>query len=79
MLFKERGEYKVSGQALSFAWCSEGQSAFSRRRLAGEILHYIRHDKAMALSVQGVRYHSRHIYEKLQVNSRSEAVSKGLE
>jgi DNA-binding NarL/FixJ family response regulator len=30
------------------------------------------------LSVDGVRYHIRHIYEKLQVRSRGEATAKGL-
>lgn len=30
------------------------------------------------LSVDGVRYHIRHIYEKLQVHSRAEAVSSGV-
>lgn len=30
------------------------------------------------LSVDGVRYHIRNIYQKLQVNNRSEAVAKGL-
>jgi DNA-binding NarL/FixJ family response regulator len=30
------------------------------------------------LSVDGIRYHIRHIYEKLQVHSRGEAVSLGL-
>ena len=34
--------------------------------------------KALFLSVDGVRYHIRHIYEKLHVHSRSEAVAKGL-
>lgn len=33
--------------------------------------------KSVFLSVDGVRYHIRNIYRKLQVNSRSEAVSKG--
>ena len=35
--------------------------------------------KEMFLSVDGVRYHIRHIYEKLHVKSRGEAVAKGLE
>jgi len=30
------------------------------------------------LSVDGVRYHIRNIYQKLQVNNRSEAIAKGL-
>lgn len=30
------------------------------------------------LSIDGVRYHIRHIYEKLQVHSRGEAVAKGF-
>jgi len=30
------------------------------------------------LSIDGVRYHIRHIYEKLHVHSRAEAVAKGL-
>ncbi len=30
------------------------------------------------LSVDGVRYHIRHIYEKLHVHSRSEAIARGL-
>jgi DNA-binding NarL/FixJ family response regulator len=34
--------------------------------------------KNLFLSVDGIRYHIRHIYEKLQVHSRSEAVSLGL-
>ena len=32
----------------------------------------------MFLSVDGVRYHIRHIYEKLHVKSRGEAVAEGL-
>jgi DNA-binding NarL/FixJ family response regulator len=34
--------------------------------------------KDLFLSVDGIRYHIRHIYEKLQVHSRGEAVSLGL-
>ena len=32
----------------------------------------------LCLSVDGVYYHIRHIYEKLQVHSRAEAVAKGI-
>ncbi|MCH7859148.1 MAG: response regulator transcription factor [Candidatus Marinimicrobia bacterium] len=35
--------------------------------------------KVMFLSVHGVRYHIRQIYEKLQVSSRGEAVAEALE
>lgn len=34
--------------------------------------------KSIFLSVDGVRHHIRNIYKKLHVNSRSEAVSKGI-
>lgn len=34
--------------------------------------------KEMSLSVDGVRYYLRHIYEKLHVKTRAEAVAKGL-
>lgn len=34
--------------------------------------------RVIHLSVDGVRYHIRHIYEKLQVHSRSQAIAKGL-
>lgn len=34
--------------------------------------------KTVFLSVDGVRYHIRNIYQKLQVHSRTEAVSKGI-
>lgn len=34
--------------------------------------------KSIFLSVDGVRHHIRNIYQKLQVHSRSEAVSKGI-
>jgi DNA-binding NarL/FixJ family response regulator len=34
--------------------------------------------KTIFLSVDGVRHHIRNIYQKLQVNSRTEAVSKGI-
>ena len=34
--------------------------------------------RSLFLSVDGVRYHIRHIYEKLHVHSRTEAVAKGL-
>jgi DNA-binding NarL/FixJ family response regulator len=34
--------------------------------------------RELFLSVDGVRYHIRHVYEKLQVHSRGEAVASGL-
>jgi DNA-binding NarL/FixJ family response regulator len=34
--------------------------------------------KQLFISVDGVRYHIRHIYEKLQVHSRGEAIAAGL-
>lgn len=50
-----------------------------------EVLNHLAQGKSYAaigtemyLSVDGVRYHIRHIYEKLQVNSRSQAIAKGL-
>lgn len=50
-----------------------------------EVLEQMAHGKSYAaiardlfLSIDGVRYHIRHIYEKLQVHSRGEAVSLGL-
>ncbi len=51
-----------------------------------EVLHLLSQGKSYAaigkelfLSVDGVRYHIRHFYEKLQVHSRAEAVAKGLQ
>ena len=51
-----------------------------------EVLHLLSQGKSYAaigkelfLSVDGVRYHIRHFYEKLQVHSRAEAVAKGLD
>jgi DNA-binding NarL/FixJ family response regulator len=34
--------------------------------------------ESLFLSVDGVRYHIRHIYDKLQVHTRGEAIAKGL-
>ena len=39
---------------------------------------YVEIGKKVFLSVDGVRHHIRGIYKKLEVNSRSEAVSKGM-
>ena len=41
-------------------------------------LSYADVGKAMSLSVDGVRYHIRHIYRKLHVRSRAQAVAEGL-
>ncbi len=43
-----------------------------------EGLSYKTISKQMFLSVDGVRYHIRHIYKKLEAKNRSEAVAKGL-
>ena len=50
-----------------------------------EVLHEMALGKSYAniaeslfLSVDGVRYHIRHIYEKLQVHTRAEAIVKGI-
>ncbi|MDR8394420.1 response regulator transcription factor [Aliifodinibius sp. S!AR15-10] len=39
---------------------------------------YAKIGESIYLSVDGVRYHIRNIYKKLEVNSRTEAVSKGI-
>jgi len=39
---------------------------------------YMAISKEIYLSEDGVRYHIRNIYKKLEVNSRSEAVAKGI-
>ena len=46
--------------------------------LLSEGKSYAKIAETVFLSVHGVRYHLRHIYEKLQVQSRGEAVAKGL-
>jgi DNA-binding NarL/FixJ family response regulator len=50
-----------------------------------EVLHLLARGKSYAaigsdlfLSVDGVRYHIRHIYEKLQVHSRTQAIAKAI-
>lgn len=40
---------------------------------------YLDISKQLFLSVDGIRYHIRNIYSKLQVNTKSEAVSKALQ
>lgn len=59
------------------------ESVLSERE--SEVLNHLSQGKSyrtmaadMYLSVDGIRYHIRNIYEKLQVNSRSEAISEGF-
>jgi DNA-binding NarL/FixJ family response regulator len=46
------------------------------RLVQGKSYHAIAEE--LFLSVDGIRYHLRHIYEKLQVRTRAEAVARGL-
>ena len=62
---------------------ADGVSELSEREL--EILNalakgksYQEIGKEIYLSIDGVRHHIRNIYQKLEVNSRSEAVSVGI-
>jgi DNA-binding NarL/FixJ family response regulator len=47
-------------------------------RLLGEGHHYKTAAAAMGISIHTVSFHMRHVYEKLQVHSKSEAVAKAL-
>ena len=74
---------KVIGSLQSQAAKKNPESILSDRER--EVLEYLADGKSYAaiaktmfLSVDGVGYHIRNIYEKLQVNSRAEAVSVGL-
>ena len=67
----------------SFHVASPSDSALSERErqvldqmALGKSYAAIAHD--LFLSVDGVRYHIRHIYEKLQVHSRAQAIAAGL-
>jgi DNA-binding NarL/FixJ family response regulator len=46
--------------------------------LLAEGKSYAKIAETVFLSVHGVRYHLRHIYERLQVQTRAEAVAKGI-
>ena len=74
---------KVIGSLQSPAARKDPQSVLTDRER--EVLEYLADGKsyaaiakAMFLSVDGVGYHIRNIYEKLHVNTRAEAVSVGL-
>jgi len=61
---------------------NKGETLTSRER---EVLEQMAFGKSYAtiaeslfLSVDGIRYHIRHIYDKLQVHTRGEAIAKGL-
>jgi len=47
-------------------------------RLLAEGHHYQTAADELGVTVNTVRFHLRHIYEKLQVHSKSEAVAKAL-
>lgn len=67
----------------SFQPATSQNEVLTKREI--EILQFLADGKSYAaiaksifLSVDGVGYHVRHIYQKLQVNSRGEAVREGL-
>jgi DNA-binding NarL/FixJ family response regulator len=55
---------------------SEREQEILTRLVQGKSYPVIAHE--LFISVDGVRYHLRHIYEKLQVSTRAEAVARGL-
>jgi len=70
-------------QAFHLPSGKDGRGVLTEREL--EILEQLAKGRSYAaigetlfLSVDGVRYHIRNIYDKLQVNTRAEAVSKGI-
>jgi len=70
---------------LSFQVVPRGAESGGLTDREHEVLHHMAQGKSygaiaseLSLSLDGIRYHVRHIYEKLQVHSRSEAVATGL-
>lgn len=67
---------------LSFQQQPKGEELTEKEKqiltLMGQGLSYTSIAESMFLSVDGVYYHIRHIYEKLHVHSRGEAVAQGL-
>jgi DNA-binding CsgD family transcriptional regulator len=68
---KQTAAQDTQGQVLS-----EREDAVLQRMALGKSYAAIADE--LFLSVDGVYYHIRHIYEKLQVHSRSQAIAEGL-
>jgi len=61
---------------LDYEEMTETEESVLKRLAEGK--SYVSIADEMSLSIDGVRYHIRHIYDKLHVKSRGEAVAEGL-
>ncbi|MEW5800386.1 MAG: LuxR C-terminal-related transcriptional regulator, partial [Bacteroidota bacterium] len=68
--------HRKSGEAKTSSLLSERETEILQLLADGK--SYASIAKMIFLSVDGVGYHVRHIYEKLHVNSRGEAVKVGM-
>ena len=71
--FQKKPIRSATGETVSM---SEREQQILERMAQGKSYAAIADE--ICLSVDGVYYHIRHIYEKLQVHSRAEAVAKGI-